>query len=774
MSWPRGSLLAALLVFSIPLASADTVTVNTTTDDDADNSLCSLREAVEYFNLDKPTAGYQGCVSSAVSAADTISVPTNSAAYQINSKIISGVDYGAIFVRRNLSITGGGQSGTDKTLIQVNGPHRAFIVSSTRTVAPPTCSLTNTCSPAGAPVLDPNSDTGTGPDATDYLTTVNTPKFSGSMNPPASGTTVRVTLYDQPVAATDDDPVVIGSALVSATGTWTITSASALTEGVHDISFTVTVGTEDEGEQSPKTRLAIYAADDPELTFSLSQVELQGCGLADCANVVDSTSAPSNSANGLVYDYPLTGTAGKGGLLYSNETLDLGSISIHGGAAGTGQGGAIYSGTDGVVAIAGSRVSGNSAASGAAIYAEVNAVFISASLLTDNTSAAGAAVVTVITDATAATITSKSLIQNSTFSGNHGIALSLRDGASINGSTIVLNEGGLDFNGTEVAVYNTILAGNPDNFPNAATATDCLNLPAVTDMDFQSSLGLLNGGCDTAPSGLQFLKNNDVAAPQEKLMAAADATGKCRGYQVQGAESVVFNGMGILCPLATRSEDEATATHLPRLLPVYSSSTESPIVAKGASSGSALCLSADQRSKSRRTLCDIGAVEIQPIVAPVLSGDAITYGQTYSEALDSELGDEELFVPTAQTGAGSCPAFALTQSDDKLRLVPGCPWITIPPTKGTVTFNVDGSYTYRPSSNYHGFDRFSFRVVTNLSKLNSTFDSQSRVVNAQIIVEPTSGISAYSAAGSADLYLLLSLVGLGVAGWRRHGRGRLQ
>ncbi|MGC4088216.1 MAG: Ig-like domain-containing protein [Polyangiaceae bacterium] len=128
---------------------------------------------------------------------------------------------------------------------------------------------------------------------------------------------------------------------------------------------------------------------------------------------------------------------------------------------------------------------------------------------------------------------------------------------------------------------------------------------------------------------------------------------------------------------------------------------------------------------------------------------------------------KKLFVPATNT---SCPAFALTSLDNKNRLIPGRPWITVAPTKGTVVFNPDGSYTYRPNSNFHGFDRFSFRVVTTLSKLNSTFDSQSRLVNAQVIVEPTHGLSAYSTSGSGDVWFLLVLLGLGgIAG--RTGRG---
>ncbi|MGH8492610.1 MAG: CSLREA domain-containing protein [Moraxellaceae bacterium] len=773
MSWPRGSLFAALLVLSIPLASADTVTVNTTTDDNADNSLCSLREAVEYFNLDRPLAGYQGCKSSAVSSTDTISLPGSTTPYLIGSRVEGATDYGAIFVRRAMAIAGGGQQGDSRTWIQVSGPHRAFIISGERSVAAPACSVSNTCrSGSDAPVLDPASDTG----ASDYLTTVKTPKFSGTVIIPPGTTALRVSLYGRSVGADPEaDPLSLGSVLVDVAGNgdWSITSTSSLAEGVHDISYTVRVDDEEEeSDESATTRIAVYAADTPDVALSLSGMELQGCGGTDCANIVDTTIAPSTSSNGLVYTYPLTGTAGKGGIVYNTGTLSTTSTNMYGGVAAS-LGGAIYAADNAVVAIAGSKLSGNKAESGAAIYAEHNSVYIAQSLLVGNTpgTAAGAAVVNVASADIADIASSASVISNSTFSGNQGLALSLHEGAIINASTIVLNGGGLYFNGEKIGIYNTILAANPDKFPDPATATDCQNLPAIADIDFQFSLGIVGGGCQTAPSGITLLANNDASLPEQKLMASSDASGKCIGYSIQSGEAAAFSEMGLLCPLATRSTDEVTATHLPRLLGGYVSVADSPIVGKGSnlSSSNAVCEAADQRSRARRMICDIGAVEIQPVLAPVVSGDAISYGQTYSEAMDSQLGDEQLFTPTAVAGAGSCPTFALTQNDDRLK--PGCPWITIAPSKGTVVFNADGSYTYRPSSNYHGFDRFSFRVVTNLSKLNSTFDSQSRVVNAQIIVEPTNGISAYSTAGSVDLWLLLSLAGLGAAGLRT-GRRR--
>ncbi len=775
MSWPRGSLFAALLVLSIPLASADTITVDTTTDDYADNSLCSLREAVEYFNLDKPVDGFQGCKPSATSGADTISIPADESPYLI------GADRGAIFIRRSLTLTGGGMQGADKSVLKVEGAHRAFVISSVRTIADPACYASSTCSPAGAPVLDPASDTSSG----HYLTTTTTPTFKGTVTGMALPLTVRVQvrLYDKPAwAPSDAEPVMIGSADAdTTTGEWAIVAESDLAEGMHNISFTLTASSDDddeseEGDQSPVTQLGIRAADDPALTITFSQMEIQGCNiegsLTDCANAVDGT-VTTTSANGLVYSYPLTGTAGKGGIFYSDETLGMTSVNIHDGIASS-QGGAVYAASHSVTTFMTSRLAGNKAASGGAIYAEKNAVIISKSVLTDNTASAGAIVQVASADLVDGS-TDATTVSDSTISGNHGLALSFRKGALVSGSTIVLNDAGLDFNGEKVSVYASILAGNPDKFPAAATPTDCQNLPATADIDFRFSLGFLGGGCDDAPSGLTFLRNGDVSVPEEKLMASVELVQvdgeekkKCVGFN--DANYPAFKGMGLLCPLMTRSVDDATEYHMPRLLGAYSEKSDSPIVGKGSDISVSVCSASDQRAKNRHSICDIGAVEIQPVVESVRSGDAISYGDTHTEALDSELEDEELFVPTALNGSGSCPDFAPTLAEDKLK--PGCPWITSPPTKGTVVFNNDGTYTYTPGSDFHGYDRFSFRVVTTLSKLmNSTDDSQSRLVDAQIIVEPRHGISSYSTAGVADLWELLLLMGLGgVVGLGRRGQ----
>jgi CSLREA domain-containing protein len=777
MSWPRGSFLAALLVLSIPLASADTITVNTTTDDDADNSLCSLREAVEYFNRDKPADGYQGCESSVTSTSDNITIPSDSNPYLIASRMDGSTDRGAIVIRRSVSISGGGIASNNRTLLQVVGAHRAFVISDTPLVLAPDCSITTThfCNPAGAPALDSASDTDV---LGDFLTTDTKPKITISPVTMTGTDTYTVILYDKPYSS-EDDPVAVGSLVASsATTDWSITTTT-LKEGLHDLTYTLKLNNEDEGSHSVALRLGVHPAAVSARTVTLSQMEIQGCVTAtiiDCANNIDGTLS-STSANGLTSTYTLASASlGKGGIIYVEESLDTNNTIVHDGAAVAtpAQGGAIWAGDAAVVSTVLAQFRDNSAAEGAAIFASKNALGISQSLFTENTpSMASGAVVKVADSASSTGSSGASQISDSTFSGNDGLALSLRAGAIVSGSTIVLNQGGIDFSFEKVSVYNTILAGNPDSFPAAPSATDCLRLPAATNsIDFKFSLAVTGGGCDAVASGLRFLKNDNqgTPVPAEKLMAQ-DAAGKCVGYDDPAhPELAAFTDMGLLCPLTANNKeasDVASATHLPRLLNDYSSAGDSPIIGKGSTNTSTTdaCSGTDQRGKTRRTVCDIGAAELQAITGTLVSGNAITYDHTYTEALDSNLDDEQLFLPSVSS---PCPSFALTQVADQD--VPGCPWITVPPSRGAVVFNTDGSYTYTPNGNYHGFDRFSFRVVTTLSKLNSTNDSQSRLINAQVIVEPSGGISSYAAAGALDVWALLALSGLALTSLHRARR----
>lgn len=806
MSWPRGSLLAALLILSVPLACADTVTVNTTTDDNAVNALCSLREAVEYFNQSKPAAGYQGCVAGTTGNAGSVDIITL-ASDAAHPYLVSS----PIYIHRNVTINGAGATGATRTLIKATDSNRIFVFYDKPAFQAAACGLSvpTTCySPDDpvtlmkAPLLASSSDTGAS--SSDFLTSDNTPEFSGVVNGPASddvvvdtstpGTTITTTtvhhilvrLYQTSAASVT--PVYAGFADVagSSNSTGTLTPWTALTNALpvgdqsifyttqeysvitkHKVVNTVPVTPDvvsfspflTESVASPVTAIRVYPASSSQ-SVALNQLDMEGCvrgAVVDCSASADvrrpATGEYIDTVTNLAYHYDVADTAGKGGIIYGTGSLTLTNMILHGGTAS--MGGAVYIDAEGGLRLSLSEIRDNTAYHGAAAYVAHNFLIVSQSLLTANTVSASAASSAAVVEVSSAVSPpgGAAVIENSTFSGNTGVALSLLANSTVNASTIVLNDGGINFNGAAVSVYDSVVAGNPDKFPGSATATDCMNLPVTPD--FRFSVTLSGGGCDAAGStGLTLLFNDAVAGHEpDKLMAALGGNGRCAGYSVLSPVPSTFKGMGVLCPLLDNGG--ATRTHMVRLLPTYKRVTDSPLMAKGpsASATTAACASTDQRNKARHTPCDVGAFELQPLAGTVTSGDAITYGQTYTSE-DYALGDEELVDPSVS----ACPI--QTQPADINKM--GCPWLEKTPARGTVTFNQDGTYTYKPNSDFHGFDRFTIRVVTTLSRLNSAPDSQSRVISAQVIVEPTSGIGSSSLGGAFDweVMLLGGLLGL--------------
>ncbi|HEX4869295.1 MAG TPA: choice-of-anchor Q domain-containing protein [Moraxellaceae bacterium] len=783
MSWTRESLFAAILALSAPWAAADSLTVNTTTDDYSGNSLCSLREAVEYFNRGKPENGFQGCKSTANDSYAFITLPADKKPYLIED--------GPITIRTTLSISGEGRTGDAITTVQVVGAHRAFVINHNPQYLPPRCATTApgcATSPATFDLAD-DSDLGT---ADDYLTTLHALQFNGVLpgvtptppatDPPAYNYVVRV--YDNPETG---DPVLVGQTVVpysSAPIPWQVTTYYLQDDKVHHFSYTLQVvdpatSTEivPQGPQSAaRVQVALYT-EPARIDVQFNRMIIKGgCATAaGCAgNVDDNTNIINDPASGnaaydeyeLSYTNGLTSTAGNGGVIFSGDHLTLSDVLLQDGEAT--KGGGIYLGTDGVAAINTSELRANRADAGAAIYAERNVVDLETSLLTANVInvPAGSGAVLEVADATRPTAIAPTALINVTISGNTGRALSLREDARVNASTIVLNTGGgLDFNGEDVVVYNTILAGNTTN-------GDCENLPGTPTMEF--NLVLSPGTCPT--TGNQTV--DDQAGTPGQLMATL-VNGKCA------------SDFGLLCPLSDRGGP--TFVHMPHVLPGYGADPllldASPLINKGAdsigSSGNS-CPSTDQRGKERVVYaCDIGAVEMQGVGASeiTLSGDVIKYGQTHTQYLGDDLADEELLpavlCPTGvmltlppATAASLYPPPSL--APDPTRVVggtyradvPGCPWVERSPTRGTVTFDTDGNYIYRPSGDFHGFDTFDMRVVTSLSMLYTLPADRSHVVAARVIVEPDTTMASDKLGGAIDGagLLLLALLGLG---WRR-------
>lgn len=786
MSWTRESLFAAILALSAPWAAADSLTVNTTTDDYSGNSLCSLREAVEYFNRGKPENGFQGCKSTAHDSYAFITLPANKKPYLIED--------GPITIRTDLSISGEGRTDDLVTTLQVVGAHRAFVINHNPQYVAPRCATSSPGCATSPSTFDlaAASDLGT---ANDYLTTMHALQLNGVLPgvtpvppatvPPAYSYVVRV--YDNPETG---DPVQVGQAVVpfsSSPMPWQVTTYYLQGDTVHHFSYTLQVidpatsaEIQAQGPQSTaRVRVAVYT--DPErIDVQFSRLIIKGgCATATgCAgNVDDNTNVTNDPAAGnaaydeyaLSYTNGLTSTTGNGGVIFSADKLTLSDVLLQDGEAT--HGGGIYLGADSVATITTSELRANRADAGAAIYAERNTVDLETSLLTANTinAPAGSGAVLQVADATRPTATSASAVINVTISGNTGRALSLRKDARVNASTIVLNTGGgLDFNGEDVTVYNTILAGNTTN-------GDCENLPTAPGtptMEF--NLVLSTGTCPA--TGNQTV--DDQAGTDGQLMATL-VNGKCASE------------FGLLCPLADHGG--ATFVHMPHVLPGYASNplllAASPLINKGAdsigSSGNS-CPASDQRGKERVVYaCDIGAVEVQGVASGQVtrSGGVIKYGETYTQYMGDDLADEELLpaalCPTGvmltlapATVASLYPPPSLAPDPSRVvggtyrTDVPGCPWVERAAGRGTVTFDTNGNYLYRPNGDFHGFDTFDLRVVTSLSMLYALPADRSHMVAVRVIVEPDTAMASDKLGGAMDGagLLLLALLGLG---WRR-------
>jgi CSLREA domain-containing protein len=760
MSWPRGSILAALLTFTIPLASADIITVNTTTDETA-GSLCSLREAAEYFNRDKPKAGWQGCVApvSSVGGTDTISIPGNVAPYLIKNT--------AIRVQRSVEISGVTASAdtlavtpTTSTGVVINvvGAHRAFVINNVSSYQSPVQTNPSTATPA----LDP-SDSGI---ISPNLTTTATPTVQVSLTQvplPPTGTTM-VSFYD---VASDGSKTLLGVTISPVSSNWSVTPPTALTVGLHHIVFTTRDATNPddlgvESGTSPALNLGIAPTISP-IIVAFSNMEILGCAgvtaataasPTDCANNADDSSVQISS-NGLSFVNTIANTTGNGGIIYANAPVTFDHVVLHGGHA-SGKGGVVYGevvtpgalNTGAGLQFTSSTLRESSAPDGAAVYIGTNSLNFTSTLITaNNATAVAGAIVNVARDTSVVAGAPAALIQNTTFGENTGgVALILGNGI-VNASTITQNSaGGIAFvnnapapaTAPAIGIYNTILAGN------TGPGVDCSAVPGSVTVTVKYSLLLAGSPCPTDST------NQIVAIPGDLIVPLGDGIA-CAKHTT-----------GLLCRLADNGG--TTLTYKPRVLSSFTSLTDvnNKIINRGSVSlaGNDACPALDQRGDSRvpRT-CDIGAVELQAITSILSQGDTIAYGQVYTHSLSDGLGDEELLDPTLTTCPSAPPTVgAFSQYAPTLA---GCPWVEMPAGKGTVIFNADGTYTYRPSSDFHGYDRFTVRVITTLSRLNSSVVNQSRLIQVTVLDGPAHGISSdtLGAAGVWEL-LLLSVTGM--------------
>jgi len=436
-----------------------------------------------------------------------------------------------------------------------------------------------------------------------------------------------------------------------------------------------------------------------------------------------------------------------GGLFFNKEELIINNSIISGGHASE-LGGAIYNAKNAIFVGSGLLFKNNQASDGAAIYSEQTAIFLSSSLFTSNT--ALSSIVTVANQTSPVRQSDYPSIINSTFSGNTGTAISSRSSLTLKNLTIVLNSNGINFNNEPPFLYSSIVAGNIQK--------DCLNVGAISS-DKQNityvAHNVYQTGCELTSTFTDvnfYNPNHQKLASTVKILADTDINGKKTGDKCAAPPA-----QGLLCPLSDNGG--LTNTHKPRLLVEYKSLSDSPIVNKGFLSTIAYskCPDLDQRARTR-TSCDIGAVELQGLIAST-QGQDITYGQKAIFDIFEKIGDGEL-LPAEQ-----CTAMFGSIVDG---YKDGCLRLLNFPTKGVVNFdNQNHQVIYNTTlPDFHGFDKFSYLMTTTISRFSDARNDQEVKIDVKVVSDPATPLSSKSLdTGTTSIFSLLMLSLLMV--WRR-------
>lgn len=714
MSWSRGSLLAALIALPASIALADTVVVNTTADD-MSPATCSLRDAVAYLNTPagvRPASHANGCAREGdASATNVITLPYASAPYIIDA------GRGHIEVDTSLSVTGTASDDDDA--------RRPFVwVKASQALRIDGPALTASLGTADSFLqMAPASDTGVSD--SDRHTAEKRPVFGGAGAPVSS----LVCLYVKPEGG--DAYSSVGQGVSDPAGAWSASLSSSLPVGIHEIGLVAGGSVCAETVASPDRQIKVSVYD--QSTVSVAGVDFVGCG-ASAANLPAYMSAAGVA--------PGTCTGVDGGVFRVNEGLSLENVTVRGGSAN--RGGIVFVGSEGVLGMTGSAFLQGQAAEGSAIYvARGGSIFLSRALVANSTGGSEA----VRFEAGAASANQGvSSIENTTFHGGDGYALTLQDFFKLNAVTIVNNAlGSIRFGMTDLSA-----PGSLSDIFNSIISGDCT--PAVLWPAATSDIPKFN----VADSSCGFPASHNVAN-DGSLLAVVESDGTCRS-----------DVAGVLCG-RDEDADGLIDFFVPRFLPglVQGGGNYSDVINKGSFGDAAsACPGQDQRGSKRDQAgrCDIGAIEFQYLSGVVNAGDflqSLRFQQNFAFDL-LEDSDEELFLPADPS---VCP---LTMPTAPLAgAAAACPWLSQAPSKGTVTLSADRKgYVYVASSSYHGFDTFRIEVTTTASRLNdfSHSTSQTRGLRVTVSNEPSSGITSSGVldgggvdwAALAGLFALLS------------------
>lgn len=439
-----------------------------------------------------------------------------------------------------------------------------------------------------------------------------------------------------------------------------------------------------------------------------------------------------------------------GGVILNKEFLTITNSIISKGVASE-KGGAIYNAANAILSIKNSVIKNNRAESGSAIFSEDANVSLSSSLVTDNqTTNLNNGVITLNKTLKASPYAPiNPLVENSTVSGNTGIGLNIQEGIFVNTSTVVQNTVGISFNFGLPTVYNSIIAGN-----NNLDCQSFAPIPADGKGYFANNLSVINKGCPTTNVFNSLLISNTGA---ETLMAATDSKGHC----------VAPPAVGLLCPLANNGG--LTRTHKPRLLASYSKVNDSVIVNKGfnvnQNSAGVACSNVDQRGKTRENnenACDIGAVELVSGLSSSRQGDDIVFGQVKRFSPLENLGDAELL-----------PAELCANLLGAGQYINGCIRVIDLPRHGEASIDPQtGELLYSTTkTDFHGFDTFTYGVITTLSRFNDANNDRTLTTSVRIVSEPPSSPPSKSLDNGANGIFSILILSL-VAVWRRIYRGQ--
>jgi len=736
MSVPQSRLLICLLTSSLISAStlADSVVINTTIDENnVDNKSCSLRESIHYLNaknVKKATNDEELAVISGTSTilANQLSTAKIQLAQEKNkaspdpakiatleteiTQLTQKIDAGISGLNRKLNEA---NDALDKEKSKVS-PSPVLIAGYEATIKQLEKDIKSKEDEKTAKEKEMKDYRSKGlfgcvskDDSLNDIASLNQVATPYVLNTPL---TINLALSITPNTTTNDNNFLDDSTgLESLEGGGTDeTPRVVIKAGTNNALFMIDDGVandHDNDTSTPQKRISV----------SITDVDLVGCG-QNCAT--------------------------NGGILLNKEDLSITNVILSKGQANLG--GAIFNAADAILTIRSSLLKDNQAQDGAAVYAEYTSFAITGSLFTENKALnAGKGIVTAASDSVSfLSSVLRPYVENSTFSGNTGTALLLNGNLVVNNATIVNNTVGIDLNSHLPTIYNSIIAGN--------SSADCqafATIPTDTKVYFSNNLSVINKGCP-APA----LNNNITITDtgDQTLFAPLDANNRCAAPPANG----------LLCPLAENGG--TTKTHKPRILASYTQLSESLLVNKGFSRDvndkGLVCSSTDQRGMSRdnnENRCDIGAVEIQSGLRSSTQGDDIVFGQLKRFNPLDNLGDGELLP------ANQCAA--VLGAGDYLN---GCIRLSSLPRFGSARFDPLTSDILYSTNNpeFHGFDKFSYTVVTTLSRFSDAINDRTLTTQVRVVSEPPGSPPSKSLdSGSVSFYSLfmLSLLML----WRR-------